>query len=38
MHYADEQRTEILGPVTLLQEALRPPSQTFRPPYGEYND
>ena len=38
MHDADEQRTEILGPVTLLQEHYAHKATLFRPPYGEYND
>ena len=38
MHDADEQRSEILGPVTLLQEHYGHQARLFRPPYGEYND
>ena len=38
MHDTDEQRTEILGPVTLLQEHYAHEATLFRPPYGEYND
>lgn len=38
MHDADEQRTEILGPVTRLQEHHAHETALFRPPYGEYND
>lgn len=38
MHDADEQRTEILSPVTLLQERYGHEATLFRPPYGEYND
>ena len=38
MHDADEQRTEILSPVTLLQEHYAHEATLFRPPYGEYND
>jgi peptidoglycan-N-acetylglucosamine deacetylase len=38
MHDADEQRTEILSPVTLLQERYGHDATLFRPPYGEYND
>ncbi|MBS0181578.1 MAG: polysaccharide deacetylase family protein [Nitrospira sp.] len=38
MHDADEQRTEILGPVKLLQEHYARKATLFRPPYGEYND
>ncbi|MBS0154561.1 MAG: polysaccharide deacetylase family protein [Nitrospira sp.] len=38
MHDADEQRTEILGPVKLLQERYNHDATLFRPPYGEYND
>ncbi|MBS0150091.1 MAG: polysaccharide deacetylase family protein [Nitrospira sp.] len=38
MHDADEQRTEILGPVKLLKEHYGHKASLFRPPYGEYND
>ncbi len=38
MHDADEQRTEILGPVKLLQTHYGHKASLFRPPYGEYND
>lgn len=38
MHDAEEQRTEILAPVTLLQEHYGHQATLFRPPYGEYND
>lgn len=38
MHDADEQRTEILGPVKLLQARYGHEAILFRPPYGEYND
>lgn len=38
MHDADEQRTEILGPVRMLQEYYAREATLFRPPYGEYND
>jgi peptidoglycan-N-acetylglucosamine deacetylase len=38
MHDADEQRTEILGPVKMLQEHYAHEATLFRPPYGEYND
>lgn len=38
MHDADEQRTEILGPVKLLREHYAHEATLFRPPYGEYND
>ena len=38
MHDADEQRTEILGPVKTLQEHYAHKATLFRPPYGEYND
>jgi peptidoglycan/xylan/chitin deacetylase (PgdA/CDA1 family) len=38
MHDADEQRTEILGPVKMLQEHYAHETTLFRPPYGEYND
>ncbi len=38
LHEADEQRAEILGPVTLLQEHYGHQARLFRPPYGEYND
>jgi peptidoglycan/xylan/chitin deacetylase (PgdA/CDA1 family) len=38
MHDADEQRTEILRPVTMLHEHYAHTATLFRPPYGEYND
>lgn len=38
MHDADEQRTEILGPVKRLQGHYAHKATLFRPPYGEYND
>ena len=38
MHNADEQRTEILGPVKVLHEHYAHDATLFRPPYGEYND
>jgi peptidoglycan/xylan/chitin deacetylase (PgdA/CDA1 family) len=38
MHDADEQRTEILGPVKMLWEHYAHEAALFRPPYGEYND
>jgi peptidoglycan-N-acetylglucosamine deacetylase len=38
LHDADEQRTEILRPVTALQERYGHEATLFRPPYGEYND
>ncbi len=38
MHDADEQRTEILGPVKMLREYYAHEATLFRPPYGEYND
>ncbi len=38
MHDADEQRTEILGPVKILQDQYTHTATLFRPPYGEYND
>lgn len=38
MHTADEQRTEILGPVKLLSEHYAHDAVLFRPPFGEYND
>jgi peptidoglycan/xylan/chitin deacetylase (PgdA/CDA1 family) len=38
MHSADEQRTEILGPVKLLSEHYAHEAVLFRPPFGEYND
>jgi peptidoglycan-N-acetylglucosamine deacetylase len=38
MHDAEEQRTEILGPVTMLHEHYAHQATLFRPPYGEYND
>jgi peptidoglycan-N-acetylglucosamine deacetylase len=38
MHDAEEQRTEILGPVKRLREYYAHEATLFRPPYGEYND
>jgi peptidoglycan-N-acetylglucosamine deacetylase len=38
MHDADEQRTEILGPVKLLSEHYAHEAVLFRPPFGEYDD
>jgi peptidoglycan-N-acetylglucosamine deacetylase len=38
MHNADEQRTEILGPVKVLHDHYAHEATLFRPPYGEYND
>jgi peptidoglycan/xylan/chitin deacetylase (PgdA/CDA1 family) len=38
MHDADEQRTEILGPVKTLRDYYDHEATLFRPPYGEYND
>ena len=38
MHDAEEQRTEILGPVKLLSEHYAHEAVLFIPPYGEYND
>jgi peptidoglycan/xylan/chitin deacetylase (PgdA/CDA1 family) len=38
MHNAEEQRAEILGPVTLLNTHYAHKAVLFRPPYGEYND
>lgn len=38
MHDADEQRTEILGPVKILRDYYAHDAALFRPPYGEYND
>lgn len=38
MQSADEQRTEILGPVKLLSEHYAHEAVLFRPPYGEYNN
>ena len=37
MHNAEEQRTEILGPVKLLSEHYAHDTVLFRPPFGEYN-
>jgi len=37
MHNADEQRSEILGPVKVLHEHYAHDTTLFRPPYGEYN-
>ena len=38
LHDADEQRTEILGPVKRLRDYYAHEATLFRPPYGEYND
>ena len=38
MHDADEQRTEIVGPVKTLRDYYAHEARLFRPPYGEYND
>jgi peptidoglycan/xylan/chitin deacetylase (PgdA/CDA1 family) len=38
MHNAEEQRTEIFGPVRLLSEHYAHEAVLFRPPYGEYNN
>ncbi|MGQ0667397.1 MAG: polysaccharide deacetylase family protein [Nitrospiraceae bacterium] len=38
MHNAEEQRTEILGPVKVLHQHYAHDATLFRPPYGEYND
>jgi peptidoglycan/xylan/chitin deacetylase (PgdA/CDA1 family) len=38
MHNADEQRTEIAGPIKLLSEHYAHEAVLFRPPFGEYND
>ncbi len=38
MHDAEEQRAEILGPVTMLDAHYAHKATLFRPPYGEYND
>lgn len=38
MHNAEEQRSEILGPVKLLSEHYAHDAVLFRPPFGEYND
>ena len=38
MQNAEDQRTEILGPVKLLSEHYAHEAVLFRPPYGEYND
>jgi len=38
MHDAEEQRAEILGPVTMLHQHYAHKPTLFRPPYGEYND
>ncbi len=38
MHGADEQRAEILGPVTMLRDHYAHEATLFRPPYGEYDD
>jgi peptidoglycan/xylan/chitin deacetylase (PgdA/CDA1 family) len=38
LHSEEEQRREILGPVTLLKTRYGRQTALFRPPYGEYND
>ena len=38
MYNADQQRTEILGPVRLLSEHYAHEAVLFRPPYGEYDN
>lgn len=38
LHSEEEQRREILGPVTLLKTRYARQTALFRPPYGEYND
>lgn len=38
IHSAEEQRTEILGPVTLLHKHYAYEATLFRPPYGEYDE
>ena len=38
MQNAEEQRTEILGPVKVLSEHYAHEAVLFRPPFGEYND
>jgi peptidoglycan-N-acetylglucosamine deacetylase len=38
MYDADQQRTEILGPVRLLSEHYAHEAILFRPPYGEYDN
>lgn len=38
LHSSEEQRAEILGPVTLLKNRYARQTSLFRPPYGEYND
>jgi peptidoglycan/xylan/chitin deacetylase (PgdA/CDA1 family) len=38
MHNADQQRTEVLGPVRVLHDRYAHDATLFRPPYGEYND
>jgi peptidoglycan/xylan/chitin deacetylase (PgdA/CDA1 family) len=38
MHNAEEQRTEVLGPVKLLSEHYAHDTVLFRPPFGEYNE
>ncbi len=37
MQSAEEQRKEILGPVTILSEHYAHDARLFRPPFGEYN-
>ena len=34
----EEQRKEILGPITMLSERYAHEARLFRPPFGEYND
>ncbi len=38
MHAAEEQRTEITRPVSLLHDDYAHEAGLFRPPYGEYNE
>jgi peptidoglycan/xylan/chitin deacetylase (PgdA/CDA1 family) len=38
MHAVEDQRREILAPVTLLKTEYAHEASLFRPPYGEYND
>jgi peptidoglycan/xylan/chitin deacetylase (PgdA/CDA1 family) len=38
MHEAEDQRREILAPVTRLKTKYTHQASLFRPPYGEYND
>lgn len=37
MHSAEEQRKEILGPITMLSEHYAHEARLFRPPFGEYD-